>query len=114
MAAGNGSIATRIALPDIAALLVGQAETACAGASLGRLPYLPYCPTYGANSLQVYALSTYLSISIYIGRVGRTGKPTACRAASLSLPYLPYLLYRWGKPPKQCLKRSKFESKKLT
>ena len=93
MDAGNGSIATRIALPDIAALLVGQAETACAGTGLGTLPHLPYCPTYGANSLQVYALSTYLSISIYIGRVGRTGKPTACAGTSLSLPYLPYLPY---------------------
>ena len=109
MAEGNGSIATRIALPDTTALLVGQAETGCAGTSLGVLPHLPYCPTYGANSLQVYALSTYLSISIYIGRVGRTGKPTACAGTSLSLTYLPYLLYRWGKPPNQCLKRSKFE-----
>jgi len=65
MAAGNGPIAIRIALPSIAALPVGQALIGCAATCLGVLPYLPYCPTYCANSIQVYAIySLYLYLSI--------------------------------------------------
>ena len=65
MAVGNGPIATRIALPSIAALPVGHAVNACPATCLGVLPHLPYCPTYCANSIQVYALYTlYLYLSI--------------------------------------------------
>jgi len=65
MAVGNGHIATRIALPSIAALPVGQAVINCIATYLGLLPHLPYCPTYCANSIQVYALYTlYLYLSI--------------------------------------------------
>ena len=65
MVVGNGHIAIRIALPSIAALPVGQAVISCAATRLGVLPHLPYCPTYCANSLQVYALYTlYLYLSI--------------------------------------------------
>jgi len=65
MVAGNGSIDIKIALPSIAALPVGQAVNACAATCLGILPHLPYCPTYCANSIQVYALYTlYLYLSI--------------------------------------------------
>jgi hypothetical protein len=65
MAVGNGPIAIRIALPSIAALPVGQAVNGCAATCLGILPHLPYCPTYCANSIQVYALYTlYLYLSI--------------------------------------------------
>jgi len=65
MAVGNGPIATRIALPSIAALPVGQALIGCSAMRLGVLPHLPYCPTYCANSIQVYALYTlYLYLSI--------------------------------------------------
>jgi hypothetical protein len=65
MGAGNGSIATRIALPSIDDLPVGQAVNGCGATCLGVLPHLPYCPTYCANSIQVYALYTlYLYLSI--------------------------------------------------
>jgi len=65
MAVGNGPIAIGIALPSIAALPVEQAVNACAATCLGVLPHLPYCPTYCANSIQVYALYTlYLYLSI--------------------------------------------------
>jgi len=66
MVVGNGPIATRIALPSIAALPVGQALIGCAATCLSVLPHLPYCPTYRANSIQVYAL--YTSIYIYLYR----------------------------------------------
>jgi len=66
MVVGNGHIATRIALPSIDALPVGQAVIGCTATCLGVLPHLPYCPTYCANSIQVYAL--YTSIYIYLYR----------------------------------------------
>jgi hypothetical protein len=65
MDVGNGPIAIRIALPNNAALPVGQAENNCSATHLRILPHLPYCPTYCANSIQVYALYTlYLYLSI--------------------------------------------------
>ena len=65
MDVGNGLIDIRIALPSIAALPVKQAVNGCAATYLGLLPHLPYCPTYCANSIQVYALYTlYLYLSI--------------------------------------------------
>jgi len=65
MVVGNGHIATRIALPSIAALPVGQAVINCIATYLGLLPHLPYCPTYRANSIQVYAyIPLYLYLSI--------------------------------------------------